>query len=58
MILLGSLPLADGDVRNEMTYLLLPGWDSVIVQVIVALGLSTEFETVSPIDSKPRAALT
>jgi len=30
MILPGSLPLADGDVRNEMTYLLPPGWDAVI----------------------------
>jgi hypothetical protein len=30
MILPGSLPLADGDVRNEMTYLLSPGWDPVI----------------------------
>ena len=30
MILPGSLPLADGDVRNEMTYLLPPGWDPVI----------------------------
>jgi predicted AAA+ superfamily ATPase len=30
MILPGSLPLADGDVRNEMTYLLPPGWDPVV----------------------------
>ena len=30
MILPGSLPLIDGDVRNEMTYLLPPGWDPVI----------------------------
>jgi predicted AAA+ superfamily ATPase len=30
MILPGSLPLADGDVRNELTYLLTPGWDPVI----------------------------
>jgi predicted AAA+ superfamily ATPase len=30
MILPGSLPLADGDVRNELTYLLPPGWDPVI----------------------------
>jgi len=30
MILPGSLPLTDGDVRNEMTYLLPPGWDPVI----------------------------
>jgi predicted AAA+ superfamily ATPase len=30
MILPGSLPLADGDVRNEMTYLLPQGWDPVI----------------------------
>ncbi|MDB5311961.1 MAG: hypothetical protein JWO38_6163 [Gemmataceae bacterium] len=30
MILPGSLPLADGDVRNELTYLLPPGWDAVI----------------------------
>jgi hypothetical protein len=30
MILPGSLPLADSDVRNELTYLLPPGWDPVI----------------------------
>ena len=30
MILPGSLPLDNGDVRNEMTYLLPPGWDPVI----------------------------
>ncbi len=30
LILPGSLPLMDGDVRNEMTYLLPPGWDPVI----------------------------
>lgn len=30
LILPGSLPLADGDVRNEMTYLLPQGWDPVI----------------------------
>jgi len=30
MILPGSLPLADGDVRSELTYLLPPGWDAVI----------------------------
>lgn len=30
MIMPGSLPLADGDVRNEMTYLLPAGWDPVI----------------------------
>ncbi len=30
MILPGSLPLDSGDVRNEMTYLLPPGWDPVI----------------------------
>jgi predicted AAA+ superfamily ATPase len=30
LILPGSLPLVDGDVRNEMTYLLSPGWDPVI----------------------------
>ena len=30
VILPGSLPLLDGDVRNEMTYLLPPGWDPVI----------------------------
>jgi hypothetical protein len=30
MILPGSLPLLDGEVRNEMTYLLPPGWDPVI----------------------------
>ena len=30
MILPGSLPLADADVRNELTYHLPPGWDPVI----------------------------
>ncbi|MCZ2341133.1 MAG: DUF499 domain-containing protein [Bacteroidales bacterium] len=30
MILPGSLPLSDGGVRNEMTYLLPTGWDPVI----------------------------
>ena len=30
LILPGSLPLVDGDVRSEMTYLLSPGWDPVI----------------------------
>lgn len=30
MILPGSLPLFDSDVRNEMTYLLPPGWPPVI----------------------------
>lgn len=30
MILPGSLPLADSDVRNEMTYHLPPGWEPVI----------------------------
>jgi predicted AAA+ superfamily ATPase len=30
LILPGSLPLVDGDVRNEMTYLLPAGWDPVI----------------------------
>ena len=30
MILPGSLPLADTDVRNEMTYLLSAGWEPVI----------------------------
>ena len=30
MILPGSLPLYDGDVRNELTYYLPAGWDAVI----------------------------
>ena len=30
MIMPGSLPLAHPDVRNELTYLLPPGWDPVI----------------------------
>ena len=30
MIMPGSLPLDNGDVRNEMTYLLPPGWEPVI----------------------------
>ena len=30
MILPGSLPLGDSEVRNELTYLLSPGWEPVI----------------------------
>src|SRR5882672_1298769 len=30
LILPGSLPLADGDVRNELSYLLSQGWEAVI----------------------------
>ncbi|MFN5561278.1 MAG: ATP-binding protein [Opitutaceae bacterium] len=30
LIMPSSLPLSDSDVRNEMTYLLTPGWDPVI----------------------------
>ncbi len=30
LILPGSIPLADGDVRNELLYHLSPGWDPVI----------------------------
>jgi len=30
MIMPASLPLADNDVRNELTYLLAPGWEPVI----------------------------
>jgi predicted AAA+ superfamily ATPase len=30
LILPGSLPLVDGDVRQEMTYLLTDGWDAVV----------------------------
>ena len=30
LIMPGSLPLADSEVKNEMTYLLPPGWDPVI----------------------------
>lgn len=30
LILPGSLPLYDGDTRNELTYYLPPGWDAVI----------------------------
>lgn len=30
MIMPASLPLSDGGVRNELTYLLLPGWDPVV----------------------------
>jgi predicted AAA+ superfamily ATPase len=38
MILPGSLPLADTDVRNELTYLLPPGWDPVIEGTSTANG--------------------
>ncbi|HQR41460.1 MAG TPA: DUF499 domain-containing protein, partial [Gemmatales bacterium] len=34
MILPGSIPLDDGDVKNEMVYLLPPGWDPVIEKEI------------------------
>jgi len=34
LILPGSLPLTDSDVRNEMTYLLPAGWDPVIEKEI------------------------
>jgi predicted AAA+ superfamily ATPase len=30
MIMPGSLPLTDADVRNELTYLLTPGWEPVV----------------------------
>ncbi|HBI42788.1 MAG TPA: hypothetical protein DDY78_08010 [Planctomycetales bacterium] len=49
MILPGSLPLADGDVRNEMTYLLPPGWDPVIEGDIDGdRAETTELETREP----------
>ncbi len=49
MIMPGSLPLADGDVRNELTYLLPPGWDPVIERDIDGeRAETTELEAKEP----------
>lgn len=49
MIMPGSLPLADTDVRNEMVYHLPPGWDPVIEGDIDGeRAETTELETKEP----------
>ena len=49
MILPGSLPLYDGDVRNELTYYLPPGWDPVIEKDIDGdRAETTELESKEP----------
>lgn len=49
LILPGSLPLSDSDVRNEMTYLLPPGWDPVIEKDIDGeRAETTELEAKEP----------
>lgn len=49
LIMPGSLPLFNGDVRNEMTYLLSPGWDAVIERDIDGpRAESTELESREP----------
>src|SRR6202166_3191583 len=49
MILPGSLPLYDGNTRNELTYYLAPGWDAVLEKDIDGAGAeTTELETKEP----------
>lgn len=49
LIMPGSLPLDNGDVRNEMVYLLAPGWDAVIEKDIDGPGAeSTALERKEP----------
>tara|TARA_R110002096_G_scaffold173781_9_gene349028 strand:- start:235352 stop:238207 length:2856 start_codon:yes stop_codon:yes gene_type:complete len=50
LIMPGSLPLSHGEVRNEMTYLLSPGWDAVIERDIDG----TRSEAVGLEDREPR----
>lgn len=46
LIMPGSLPLADGETRNELTYYLTPGWDAVIERDIDGeKAESTELES-------------
>jgi uncharacterized protein len=57
LILPGSLPLMDGDVRNEMTYLLSQGWEAVIEGDIDGdRAESTEIEGKEPRFGKVNAA--
>ena len=49
MILPGSLPLYDGNTRNELTYYLAPGWDAVLEKDIDGeRAETTELETKEP----------
>ncbi len=57
LIMPGSLPLFHGDVRNEMTYLLSPGWDAVIERDIDgARAESTDLESREPRFGQTNAA--
>ena len=49
MIMPGSLPLYDGNVRNELTYHLTPGWDAVLEKDIDGdRAETTELENKEP----------
>jgi predicted AAA+ superfamily ATPase len=49
LILPGSLPLDDGNTRNELTYYLAPGWDAVLDKDIDGdRAETTELETKEP----------
>jgi hypothetical protein len=49
MILPGSIPLYDGNTRNELTYYLAPGWDAVLEKDIDGdRAETTELETKEP----------
>ena len=49
MIMPGSLPLYDGNTRNELTYYLAPGWDAVLEKDIDGeRAETTELETKEP----------
>ncbi len=57
LIMPGSLPLRHGDVRNEMTYLLAPGWDAVIERDIDGpRAESTDLESKEPRFGQTNAA--
>lgn len=57
LIMPGSLPLFHGDVRNEMTYLLSPGWDAVIERDIDGpRAESTDLESKEPRFGQANAA--
>lgn len=57
LIMPGSLPLFHGDVRNEMTYLLSPGWDAVIERDIDGpRAESTDLESREPRFGQANAA--
>lgn len=49
LIMPGSLPLYDGDSRNELTYYLQPGWDAVLEKDVDGdRAETTELETKEP----------